>query len=286
MIYSDFHLNKSWFDKPLDFDCISLIQIGRMFCKSTTVIDSHIHADLYELTIVTDGKAMIYTNNIATSVKKGDIYLSLPGDIHKIESNINSPLKYDFFAFRINNTNFKREFETISREYAMPATRVFEDKQIGLLVSNIITELEFEDKYASELLDSVFKQILIYVIRGFKRIKPKNNHTNLSQNELLCFKLMNYIDTHVYYIKNLNELCEVAGLSYGYLSTIFKKTTHSSLSEYYRTKKLDSARFLLQEQKLSITEISELLNYTSVYAFSKAFKNHYGLSPKKFRLTS
>ena len=285
MISSDFHLNKNWFESPLDFECISLIQIGRMFCKSTTVIDSHIHADLFELTIVTDGKALIYTNNQPTSVKKGDIYLSLPGDIHKIESDPKAPLKYDFFAFKINNADFKKEFETISRDYAMPTTRVFEDEQIGWLVSNIITELDFEDKYANELLDSVFKQILIYVIRGFKRIKPKNNYANLSQNELLCFKLMNYIDTHVYYIKNLNDLCEVAGLSYGYLSSIFKKTTHNSLSEYFRNKKLDSARFLLQEQKLTITEISELLNYASVYAFSKAFKNYYGLSPKKFQLT-
>lgn len=284
MVSSDFHLNKSWFDRPLEFECISLIQIGRMFCKSTTVIDSHIHTDLYELTIVTDGKALIYTNNIATSVKKGDIYLSHPGDIHKIEADFKSPLKYDFFAFRINDTNFKKDFETISREYAMPTTRVFEDKQISWLVGNVINELDFEDKYASELLDSIFKQILIYVIRGFRRIKPRNNYTNLSQNERLCFKLMNYIDTHIYYIKNLNELSEVVGLSYGYLSTIFKNTTHSSLSEYYRAKKLDSARFLLQEQKLTITEISELLNYTSVYAFSKAFKNYYGLSPKNFQL--
>ena len=219
MVSSDFHLNKSWFDRPLEFECISLIQIGRMFCKSTTVIDSHIHTDLYELTIVTDGKALIYTNNIATSVKKGDIYLSHPGDIHKIEADFKSPLKYDFFAFRINDTNFKKDFETISREYAMPTTRVFEDKQISWLVGNVI-----------------------------------------------------------------NELSEVVGLSYGYLSTIFKNTTHSSLSEYYRAKKLDSARFLLQEQKFTIPEISELLNYTSVYAFSKAFKNYYGLSPKNFQL--
>ena len=181
-------------------------------------------------------------------------------------------------------TNLKKDFETISREYAMPTTRVFEDKQISWLVGNVINELDFEDKYASELLDSIFKQILIYVIRGFRRIKPRNNYTNLSQNERLCFKLINYIDTHIYYIKNLNELSEVVGLSYGYLSTIFKNTTHSSLSEYYRAKKLDSARFLLQEQKLTITEISELLNYTSVYAFSKAFKNYYGLSPKNFQL--
>ena len=36
-----------------------------MFCKGNTVIQPHIHANLYELTIVTDGKAVISTQTMA-----------------------------------------------------------------------------------------------------------------------------------------------------------------------------------------------------------------------------
>ena len=93
---------------------------------------------------------------------------------------------------------------------------------------------------------------------------------------------MNYIDTHIYSLKNLDELCEVFDYSYGYLSAIYKKTTSNTLSGYFREKRLDSARLLLLENRLTITEISELLNYTSVYSFSKAFKEYYGLSPKNY----
>lgn len=41
-----------------------------------------------------------------------------------------------------------------------------------------------------------------------------------------------------------------------------------------------AARLLLNEGKLNITKIAELLNYSSIYSFSKAFKEKYGVSPK------
>ena len=134
MSVPDFHLDRVFFGSPLEFDCISLLQIGRMFCKSDTVIDSHIHTNLYELTIVTDGKAVISTNDVPTEVTKGDIYLSYPGDIHKIVSNKDEPLKYDFFAFRLNNEEFKAAFEKIAQDYSLPNTRLFHDSRIRYMI--------------------------------------------------------------------------------------------------------------------------------------------------------
>ena len=36
---------------------------------------------------------------------------------------------------------------------------------------------------------------------------------------------------------------------------------------------------MLGENKMKIGEIAEQLNYSSVYAFSKAYKKKYGISP-------
>lgn len=281
---ADFHLNRTFFSNPLEFDSILLLQIGRMFCKNDTVIEPHIHTNLYELTIVTDGKAIISTNDVPTQVKKGDIYLSHPGDIHKIVSDRNEPLKYDFFAFRLNNQEFIDAFQRIAQDYALPTTRVFHDDRIRYLIGNAIIELDSDAKYKDELLNLLFKQILIYVIRGFENITPNKNNAYVTKAELLCQRLMNYIDTNIYSIKNLEEICPVFNYSYGYLSTIYKKTTSNTLFDYFHTKRFDAARLLLIENRLSITQISELLNYTSVYSFSKAFKEYYGLSPKNYKI--
>lgn len=83
-------------------------------------------------------------------------------------------------------------------------------------------------------------------------------------------------------MRSLKELEKVTDYSYGYLSAVFKKTTSESLQEYYQKKKLSAAAKLLKEKKLSVTKISETFNYSSPYAFSKAFKNEFGVSPAEY----
>ena len=46
---------------------------------------------------------------------------------------------------------------------------------------------------------------------------------------------------------------------------------------------MEAARLMLSEGKLKITDIAERLGYSTLYAFSKAFKGHFGVSPKNLK---
>jgi len=279
---SNYHLNKTFFKNPLQYDGLSVVQIGRMFCKSTTVINTHMHFNRYELTVVSDGEGLIYTNGVPTRVKKGDIYLSMPCDAHKIETDPEKLLKFDFFAFVVDGSSLAQEFEKQAQNYTSPNTRVFRDDRIRPLINNAIAELSEGEIYKNELLTCLFRQILIYTFRGFRGKKPERHASEGSNAEVLCHRLMNYIDTHIFTMKNLQELSGATDYSYGYLSVLFKSTTSITLSAYFQEKKLDTARMLLLDNKLTVTETAEMLNYSSVYAFSKAFRSYYGVSPRKF----
>ena len=78
----------------------------------------------------------------------------------------------------------------------------------------------------------------------------------------------------------LYELSEKFGYNYSYLSHVFTSTTGKTPGEYFREKKLEAAKILILENRKKISEIAEMLNYSSAFAFSKAFKNHFGVSPK------
>ena len=93
---------------------------------------------------------------------------------------------------------------------------------------------------------------------------------------------MHYIDTHMYRLQSLNDLSEEFGYNYSYLSDLFRKNTGDTLSNYYRTRHLNAARLLWDEKKLRIHQIAEILGYSSLYAFSKAFKHRYGISPEHY----
>lgn len=277
----NYHLDNVYFNSPLVYEDISVLQIGRIFCKNDTVINAHIQPNLLELTIITEGKGIILTNDTPTKVQKGDIYLSLPCDVHEIISDSAEPLKFDFFSFNVLSGMLKPDCDKLLEKALPPSARVFQDERILPLISNAIFELNEKKSYHSLLLPSIFRQILIYTLRAFEK-RENDIPKNATKNDILCYKLMNYMDTHIYTMKSLDELSTITDYSYGYLSTLFKKVTGNTLSDYYHAKKLDAAKLLLEENKLNATEIASLLNYASLYAFSKAFTKHFGISPRNY----
>ena len=280
---SNYHLDKKYFDNYRFQDGISLLQIGRMYCDRTSHIEEHIQAQLIELTVVTGGKGQIITNKTPVEVQSGDVYLSLPCDSHEITVDPDDPLRFDFIAFSIEDENFKYDFERIAAEYHEAELRIFKDERIPPLLTNAITEVSRESKYSLEALSSILRQIAIYTIRAFDTAPQSKYPKNIKDSEALCYRLMSYIDTHIYSLKNLEELTAVTDYSYGYLSFVFKKTTGETLCSYYIRKRMEAARLMLTEGNLKITEISERLGYSTLYAFSKAFKGHFGISPKNFK---
>jgi AraC-like DNA-binding protein len=260
------------------------VQIGRRFCKENTVVDKHVHLNWFELTIVQGGEGIIRTNGKDIPVRSGDIHLSLPADLHEILSSKTKPLKYDYCSFAPEKEKWKTELERIIRDFNHAQSRVFSDERIKMLVNNAIAEYCEENReYSKDVLSSIFTQIVAYLIRDFKEKEKPVRSVNLNQAENLCYQAMNYIDTHVFTLKSLSQFSEIFSYNYSYFSALFKKTTGRTLLEYFQSAKLKKAKSLLLENSMTVSEISEHLNYSSVYAFSKAFKKKYGVCPTAIR---
>jgi AraC-like DNA-binding protein len=96
---------------------------------------------------------------------------------------------------------------------------------------------------------------------------------------------MNYIDTNIFNMKSLEDVSRALKYNYAYLSSLFKKTTGNTVVAYYQRKRLESARLILLEENAKIGDVSDRLGYSSPYSFSRAFKEAYGVSPKKYMKT-
>ncbi|MBK8846180.1 MAG: helix-turn-helix transcriptional regulator [Bacteroidetes bacterium] len=87
-----------------------------------------------------------------------------------------------------------------------------------------------------------------------------------------------------YFLHNLNvkSIAEVCGLSefhfYRLFRSVFKVTPH----KYLTTKKLIHCHTLIQCGHHSITEVASQSGYSDIHSFSKAFKQHFGVSPSKY----
>ena len=277
-----FHINREHRDAPLVFGEIRLVQIGRMFCSSTTRVGTHVHLNWFELTIVTGGKGEVEVNGVKLPVKEGDLVLSLPCDSHAVYSDKDDPLKYDFFTFFTVNEEKRERLEKLSASIYSADKRIAKNEKIGYLVATALEELDADLPDGNFVLTAIFQQLLTYLLRTFEG-QTSSVPAHLSDSEILCFKVTHYLDTHIYTLKNLYELSDITNYNYSYLSAIFKSTTGMTIAEYFRNKKLEAATQLLKERKLKVREIAELLNYSSIYAFSKAYKERFGVSPRDVR---
>lgn len=268
---------------PLYLDDISLIYLGRSGLGAS--IEEHMHGGVYELSVVTTGSGLMYTGNVPARVKKGDIYVSFPFEIHKVESDIDNPLSYDFITFSVNSFRFADELNKVWSQNISPYSRVIHNEKVLDLIDCILSEFDDENKnsypFSNEMLSALCNQMIVCILRGMKSDSPESSSINQSGSEL-CYKMMNYIDTHLYSLTSLSDMATEMGYNYSYLSALFRKTTTLSLSYYYRVKRLETARLLLAQNKKSISQVADLMNYSSIYSFSKSFKEHYGISPRKY----
>lgn len=258
-----------------------LYQVGRIYCNADSIIPIHTQLDYFELTIATEGKGTVITNKEPVKVSAGDIYISFAGDFHEIISDSEEPLKFDFITIKSQNEFVSAEMEKIMAQNHAADRRIIRDELILQLVSRVISEAKKPKKLSELALESIINQIFVMLIRDFDAA-AENDQTNAkNEAEMLCFKLMNYIDNHIYSIKNLRELAATTNYSYNYLSNIFKETTGMTLQSYYHNRRLETASLLLSSGDFSVGEIATMLGYSSVYPFSLAFKKRFGYPPSE-----
>ena len=80
-----------------------------------------------------------------------------------------------------------------------------------------------------------------------------------------------------------DELSRQASLSPYYFAHLFKEETGISPIEYVAMTKINYAKNILKTTENSITEIADLLGYSSDASFINAFKKRAGISPARFR---
>ena len=68
------------------------------------------------------------------------------------------------------------------------------------------------------------------------------------------------------------------------MSAVFKKLMGVSINDYFLQAKMNFAKKLLKKG-LSVTEVSEKLNYSSVHTFSRSFKKTFDVTPIDYKMS-
>jgi AraC family transcriptional regulator len=94
---------------------------------------------------------------------------------------------------------------------------------------------------------------------------------------------MRYIRAHIGEPLSRERLADVAGFSVPHFHRIFTAHVGESAISYIRRMRLERAARKLRMGAVDITEVALAAGYDTHAAFSKAFKQQFGLSPSEFR---
>ncbi|MBF7052941.1 helix-turn-helix domain-containing protein [Halomonas sp. KAO] len=81
----------------------------------------------------------------------------------------------------------------------------------------------------------------------------------------------------------LHELAQQVGTNAKQLNLSFRACVGMTVYEYLREERMKEARKLLVYTDTSVSEIAEVVGFSSVSTFSTAFKERFGTSPSRFR---
>jgi AraC-like DNA-binding protein/DNA gyrase inhibitor GyrI len=95
--------------------------------------------------------------------------------------------------------------------------------------------------------------------------------------------VLKYIGHHLSGDLSLDRLADFSGYSGFYLHRLMKQELGEPLGNYIKRKRIESAAMLLGLTSYPASQIKEMVGYTNDSAFSKAFHQVMGCSPREFR---
>ena len=158
----------------------------------------------------------------------------------------------------------------------------FHDQLLGALMASMMDELAAGDGsglYLQGLLDAAVAR----VVRVHSTLCAA---TPLAKQVLAPYKLRvvrDFIEEHLAQELELDMLAQTAGLSRFHFSRVFQQATGHSPFRYVTLRRLDRAKRLMCETRLSLAEIARQSGFGSAAYFSNIFRKSVGFSPSEWR---
>jgi AraC family transcriptional regulator, arabinose operon regulatory protein len=96
-------------------------------------------------------------------------------------------------------------------------------------------------------------------------------------------RMMEWLEEHYMEPFELSRLAHAVHLTPNHVSSLFRKSVGSSITEYITARRIRQACWLLQTTELPVKDIGETVGYPNFSYFCQAFKRHVGQSPYQFK---
>ena len=272
-------------NQVLTFPVAAPFDIAYKHSKTATPVGPHSH-NAVELYFTLSDLPDVLLNDTVSAVPAGTLIIIPPFCVHQLYHE--AGIVHERYILSINSqwldTVFcdKADSLTYLTRSNRPLLLTPDDAGKETFLRQLNRLLSFPKTVTPEAMASFFN-ILSLINEMVDRLSPESNRffpisaTQKNVNDIIA-----YIQEHIFENLTVTELAKHFYLHPDYLSRLFKKHAHTTVSHYITLQKIATAQSLLRDGH-TVAEVQEKLAYTSYAYFFKTFQKNTGISPSKYR---
>lgn len=238
-----------------------------------SVPHTHNHMELF---FIVGGKGQFLINDQLHPVDANNLVIINPNILHTEVSLNAQPLEYivlgvEGVELAANNTS-DVPFNILDRH---------ESVEISGCLRNILREMEQKNTGYEDVCQAYMEILIIRLMRTTALAVPSEPQA-ISTNRQ-CAAVRRFIDLHFKEPLTLEQLAEEGHMNKYYLSHAFKREYGISPINYMISRRIEESKYLLAETDLSMSQIAQLLGFSSLSYFSQVFRRSQEISPKEYR---
>ena len=101
----------------------------------------------------------------------------------------------------------------------------------------------------------------------------------------LGFRIISYISDHAFEEITLENASHALGISVSHLSHFFSERLHTNFRRFINAIRIERARLLMRDPKMTLTEICDICGYNNMRTFRRAFQAEMGCLPSDHLIT-
>lgn len=273
--------------RPLDL--YSGLTLGNSFAPDNILLFRRVHSKAFqpegvsnnyhhqfELVVVFKKSGVVRVGSHSHLLNPFEAFLVFPNQFHHYLDVDEGELDWLFITFRLGRED---QVESLRNR-----PRVLNDDVLSR-IEKIVTLMRLQDSGEDHVLEISFHlHEVLMALCVLPEIAEERLQIQKADDtrDILFEKINEYVRTHIERPMTIGDLAKEFGYSISYLRLLFRDRLGISLGRYIRESRLSHAARLLQGGDLSVTDVSKVSGFESLFAFSRAFKKTYGISPKAY----
>lgn len=249
--------------------------------------------DFWEMVYVDAGEAGVVAENNGYCLKQGEAIFHKPNEYHNIYAH--SPFACAaILTFQTSSPAmafFEGKILKVTERQKQHICEILKEGKESLIDPLNIVEQEkpifspLAPFGTEQMIKTHIEQMLIDMIRADAALERgvRVSETVKRYNEgLVVEQIQELLRENLSVQITLDEIAAKVGFSKTYLKTLFKQSTGMSIMQMFNHMKIEEAKKLISQRNYLITEISEMLGFSSIHYFSRAFKKTTGITPSAY----